>query len=143
MKVFVDTGAWIGRHIKSDLYNFAAKKAYAYYKNARALFYTNDYVLDEVYTRLIYDVHLKAAQKFHEQIKSALNKRQLVLLDVGDKDRKQAWQILDKYAEHRLSFTDATIVTQFIELNLDEIFTFDSHFRDIRLPTNFENTGRY
>ena len=122
--------------IKNDPYHSRAKNYYQVVTKKRSLFYTNDYVLDEVYPRLIYDIHLKAAEKFHEQMVSAIAKAQLVLLEVGDKDRRFAWQILHKYSDHKLSFTDATVVAHFAELHLDEVFTFDQHFHDINLPTN-------
>lgn len=138
MRIFVDTGAWMALEIKNDQYHPRARTYYQTATKSRTLFFTNDYVLDEVYTRLIYDFHLKQAREFHQQILSAVDKRQLVLLEVGDKDRKLAWLMLDKYSDHKLSFTDATIIAQVTELHLDEIFTFDRHFRDVNLPTNLD-----
>lgn len=138
MRIFVDTGAWMALEITNDQYYLRARAYYQKATKGRTLFFTNDYVLDEVYTRLIYDVHLKAAQEFHQQILSAVDRRQLVILEVGDKDRQLAWQILHKYSDHEFSFTDATIVAQITELHLDEIFTFDKHFREINLSTSLD-----
>lgn len=136
MKIIFDTSAFIAFEVQNDLNHAKAKTYFESLKKKRAVFFTNDYVLDETYTRLIYDIHLKAAESFYTYILDLLEKRQLTLLEVEPSTRKDAWQQLLHYPDHKLSFTDATIISQFIEYNLDEIFTFDSHFRNINLPTN-------
>lgn len=136
MKVFVDASAWIARQIKRDKNNQLAKKHYEIYKKQRALFYTNEFVLTEVYTRLIYDVHLLAAKNFHKCILSSIEKNQLVLIEIDPKDREEAWSYLQKFSDHKLSFTDATIIANFRTYKLDEIFTFDKGFKIYGLPTN-------
>lgn len=136
MKLFIDTGPWLARQIKQDQYNLSAKKQYNQYKKQRAIFYTNDYVLSEVYTRLIYDVHLPAARRFYSFVIDSIQKNQLSVFEIDNDDRERAWIELERYSDHKLSFTDATIIANFKEYNLDEIFTFDRTFQDINLPTN-------
>lgn len=136
MKIFVDTSAWIALELNNDQWHQKAVECHQKYRKTRSIFYTNNYVLSEVYTRLIYDVHLKSAYTFHEQIASLLFENQLVLLEVGHIERENTWKQLLKYSDHKLSFTDGTIVAQVKELGLDQIFTFDRHFKDINLGTN-------
>jgi len=136
MKIFVDTGAWIARQINSDIFNKSSIKSYQKYKQNRALFFTNSFVLSETYTKLIYDYGLKVASQFHEIVNEALELRELSVFEIDGKERGIAWTYLKKYSDHELSFTDATIIANFNEFNLDEIFTFDHHFKDINLPTN-------
>lgn len=138
MKVFIDTNAWLALEIKNDINHLRAKSAFKKYKARRAIFYTNDYVLSEVYTRLIYDIYLNAALKFHEQLKKSVEGSQLTVLEIDGLERERTWEHLEKYQDHKLSFTDATIIVNFTELRLNEIFTFDSHFREINLPTNLK-----
>lgn len=136
MRTFVDTGAFLALEIENDQNHAAAEQTFVGLKDKRALFFTNDYVLVESYTRLIYDVHLKAAQKFHEYITTLIDKNQLILLDVTPTDRNQAWQELKRYSDHKLSFTDATIIVNFKNYHLEEIFTFDKHFKTLKLPAS-------
>jgi len=138
MRIFIDTGAWMGYEIKNDQHHGEASAYFKKAKKDRALFYTNSYVLAETYTRLIYDLHLKAAEIFHEHVLSSVEKHQLVVLEIVPEDRQRAFEILKKFSDHKLSFTDATIVANFYEYHLDEVFTFDKHFKDIGLPTNLE-----
>lgn len=135
MKVFVDSSAWLALEIKNDQNHQQAKARVKKLINQRVLFFTNDYVLSETYTRLIYDIHLTAARDFHQKISQGSNQT-LSLLEVSPSERELAWQELEKYADHRLSFTDATIIVHFRRYHLDQIFTFDTHFEKIHLPTN-------
>lgn len=135
MKIFIDTTAWLALEVLNDSNHKKAQKHAQEIMRQRVLLFTSDYVLNETYTRLIYNVHLKAAQKFHRSIQKGL-KSNLTLFEVDYKIRNRAWKELTKYRDHQLSFTDATIVAQFKNYRLDEIFTFDHHFRSINLPTN-------
>lgn len=136
MKVIVDSGAFIALYNIYDSNHKKAVKHSDFIKENRALLFTNDYVLDETYTRLIYDIHLKSALKFRQFINNQIEKNQLTILEVEPKTRENAWKFLSKYSDHKLSFTDGTIVSHFNEYSLDEFFTFDRHFRDINLLTN-------
>lgn len=136
MKVFVDTSAWIALEVDKDISHKAAKYHTRVLKKKRALFFTNEYVLAETYTRLIYDVHLSAAYQFHHNINFAIKEEGLIVLEVDPSVRELVWRELLRYSDHKLSFTDATIVANFKLYKLDEIFTFDRHFKDINLPTN-------
>lgn len=135
MKVFVDTGAWLGLKVVNDEHHLEAKSYFGKAKKSRAMLFTNEYVLVETYTRLIYDFGLSAAQKFNEWIRSGVGAN-LTVIEIDERERNRVWEILEKYRDHNLSFTDATIAVNFFDYNLDEIFTFDRHFRDINLPTN-------
>ena len=136
MKVFVDSSAWISIEVANDINHKASILNIQKLKRERVLFFTNEYVLAETYTRLIYDINLAAAKKFHDNIKLALKEEGLTILEVDYQIREVVWAELTRYADHKLSFTDATIVVNFKHYKLDEIFTFDKHFKDINLPTN-------
>ena len=135
MKVFVDTGAWLALEIRNDINHNSAKKYLQLLKRRRALLFTNTFVLSETYTRLIYDVSLSAAKKFHNQIMEGVRKN-LTIFEVDSPTREMAWRQLSQYSDHKLSFTDAIIVAQYKNYHLDAIFTFDNHFKNINLKTN-------
>ena len=136
MKVFIDTGAWLALEVINDINHHEAEKKYKAYKGLRSVFCTNDLVLSETYTRLIYDVDLKASEKFHEQVKNLTKNGELAMFEIDSSGRDAAWFYLKKFSDHKLSFTDATIIANFKEYRIDEIFTFDRHFKEINLPTN-------
>ena len=82
MKVLIDTGAWLGIFIENDPYSDAAQAYYKKLKKQRVLLYTNEHILDEVYTRMIYDVHLKAAETVHRKLMNSVAKEQLHILEI-------------------------------------------------------------
>lgn len=135
MNVFVDTGTWLALENRKDYYHNAAKKHLEKLKKKRARVYTNSYVLAETFTRLIYDVHLQAAKNFSRVLTKGIQKN-FAILEVDAETRERAWKELERYSDHKLSFTDGTIIANFKDYNLDEIFTFDKHFQDCNLPTN-------
>ncbi|MBU1110000.1 PIN domain-containing protein [Patescibacteria group bacterium] len=139
MKVFVDTGAWLALQIKNDLHHHAARKFSQKLEGRRAHLFTNSFVLSEAYTRLIYDVNLEAARVLRQKVIAGSNKGNLTLIEVNSMDRNQAWEILRKFSDHKLSFTDATIIANFEKYRMDIIFTFDRHFEAVKLPTQMVN----
>src|SRR3989338_3490561 len=135
MKVFVDTGAWLAIEMDKDVSHKVAKEYWRVLRKQKARLFTNDYVLAETITRLIYDVHLSAANDFWKKVRVG-REVNLQLIEIGPKERDQAWEVLEKYRDHKLSFTDATIVANFKTHGLDEVFTFDKHFKEANIPTN-------
>lgn len=136
MKTFIDTSAWLALRVKGDQYFSQAQSHYHDLKKHRALFFTNEHVLDEFYTRLIYDFNMQVANQAHQELIQAAAQGQLRILEIDEPDREQAWQCLLKYADLRLSYTDALIVANVEKYSLDQIFTFDKHFQAVNLVTN-------
>lgn len=136
MKVFVDTGAWLALEIKNDINHSKAREFLQTLKKRRALLFTNAFVLAETYTRLIYDVSLDIAKKFHGSINQGI-KSNLTILEVDKTAHDLVWKQLDKFKDHKFSYIDGTIIVQFKNYQLDTIFTYDRQFRNINLPTSF------
>lgn len=139
MRVFIDTSAWLAVEIANDYNHKKAIQHKALFKKQRAMLFTNEYVLAETYTRLIYDKYLQAASEFHQKISKGVKESSLVILEINHPDREEVWKELRRYSDHKLSFTDGTIVSNFRKYHLDQIFTFDHHFHDINLPTNLSD----
>lgn len=54
------------------------------------------------------------------------------LYEVHTVDRaleREAWRLLRKYADHRLSFTDGTTLALIEQLQIQHVFAFDEDFR--------------
>jgi len=50
---------------------------------------------------------------------------------------RKAREILLKFADHKISFTDATSYILYKDFAIDEIFTLDSDFKKMRITTSF------
>lgn len=133
MKIFVDTSAFIAYLIVQEKYHNVVVKKFESYINQRALFFTSDYILDELYTRLNYDHGHRAVSLAMEHIDLAVREGDLRMLTVDNGIISQAKKIILKYKEHKLSFTDATSVALISKFNLDAILSLDSDFKRVRV----------
>ncbi len=137
MKVFFDTGAFIALFISQEKYHKQISSKYRDYRKQRALFYTSYYILDELFTRLIYDFGKFATEKVIDLLMKSIEKEEVKVLDIDEAIFKKSLNSLLKFAEHKISLTDATTYTLFRDLQLDEVFTLDSDFKKIGLKTSF------
>lgn len=134
-KIFVDTSAWIEFTLKKERYH---KEVSAYFSKEikfQSCFFTSDYVLDETFTRLITRQGFNSAKTYKEKIKQSQVNNELIILYTGGKIFARAWNFFEKFSEHKLSFTDATIVTFVTDLKIDEILTLDRGFKKVGLIT--------
>lgn len=137
MKIFFDTGVFIALFVPQEKYHKQVTQKYAFYRKQRALFYTSYYILDELFTRLIYDFGAKETEKVAEVLTKSIEKEEIKVLDIDEVLFKKSLGILLKFSEHKISLTDATSYSLFKDLVLDEIFTLDSDFKKIGLNTSF------
>jgi len=94
---------------------------------------TSDYVLDETLTRLRYDFGHRVAITFWEQITRAQIMGRLLMLPVDAAVWAAALDIFAKYDDQDFSFTDCTSFVLAKREQVDEVFTFDHHFRQFGL----------
>lgn len=132
-KIFVDTSAWINFLLEGEP---GHREAGAYMekeikKGAKLL--TSNLVLVETATRLLYDHSLRVAQAFRRQVEEAEKQRRLAVLWVDEPVLHEAWEVFEKFAEHKLSLTDATSVVLMKRMKLSVIFAFDDDFRKVGL----------
>ncbi len=125
MKVFIDTSALCALTIPKDQHNFTAKSLYKQIQTDKAILYTSDYVLDEVYTLLKNRSSHATAVKFMNQ----MDKCSMTILRVNEDIEKDAKTIFKKFDDRRLSFTDCTSFALTNQLNIDAVFAFDEHFK--------------
>lgn len=125
MKVLVDTSAFCALSIPKDKNNSRAKLLHHQLQERKAILYTSDYVLDEVYTLLkTRDCHT-AAIRFMDEI----SKSHIAILRMFDDIEQAAKTIFRKFDDKKLSFTDCTSFAFINHLNIDAVFAFDEHFR--------------
>lgn len=132
-KVFVDTSAWIGFVVEKDPCHQRAEEFFRVLIKEGGKIFTSNYVIDETLTRLLYDRGLKTARGFYRWVRKAANEGQLAVFWVDEAITDDAWGAFVKFAEHRLSFTDATSYALMKRYRLDEIFAFDDDFAKVGL----------
>lgn len=134
-RIFIDSSAWIEFVLAKEKYH---KKIVDYVISEvkkRSKFFTSDYVLDESFTRLITDQGFHTVKTLKEKVKVLEKERQLLVLWTDEVFFNKAWAVFSKFSEHRLSFTDASIITYVQDLKIDEILTLDTDFKKVGLVT--------
>ena len=128
-KIFIDTGAWLAYSIPKEPDHQRISRVFNQSIKSHSLLYTSNDVIDETYTRFRYDSGWTYANKFIEYINLSLKTKTLTQLWTNDQIQTQAFNLLAKYADHKLSLTDATSAVLMTKLNIKTILTLDStHF---------------
>ncbi len=127
--VFADTGAWLALLSRNDRHH---ERALAFYEESVATgtrLLTTNYVVDETATRLRYDVDLSAALAFREMLDraTALRRVRTAWIDAGME--REAWALLERHADVKLSLTDATSAVVARKAKVGIVFGFDGDFR--------------
>src|SRR5579864_8540382 len=120
---FVDTGAFLARYLSQDAYH---RRAIAVWKKvAVAPLITSNHVLDETVTLLARHAgsRFAADRAVHIYASTALE-----ILYGSKDDEMEAIQLLRKYGDQNVSFTDCMSFLLMKRLRTATAFTFDRHF---------------
>lgn len=132
MKVIFDTSIFLALFVDKEKYHEQAIKKYQEYKQQHTIFLTSDYILDEFFTRLTYDFGKAVTQKTIRDLQKIIDQGELRVLRIDGVIFKKAIDVMIKFSEHKVSFTDATTFVLYKDLKIDEIFTLDNDFRKMR-----------
>jgi predicted nucleic acid-binding protein len=128
LNAFIDSGGWISIIDEGDAHHGAGTAYLGVLMDLRVPLLTTDFVLDEVVTRIRYDVgHAKAAE-FLILIRACVARGILEVASIGPDLWSKAEAIFLRYRDARLSFTDCTSFALLAERPADEVFGFDAHF---------------
>ncbi len=125
MKAFIDTSAFCAITIPGDRHNAKAKFLYKQLEEHRAIIYTSNYVMDEIYTLLKTRGSHRTAIKFMDQVKDS----NIVILWITDEVEQDAQDIFRRLDDKKLSFTDCTSFALINRYGIETVFAFDEHFR--------------
>lgn len=137
MKVVIDTGAFIAYFIKQEKFHDDAVSKYKFYRQQKAILLTSDYILDELLTWFSAKQSKQILERLVVAIQKMIEAEELKVLSVDQTVFRKAQDILIKFSEHKISFTDATTYVLYKDFTLDEVFTFDDDFKKIRVSTSF------
>ncbi len=127
MKCLVDTSALIALADRSDQYHSQATQFIKSF-SSEPDFHISNFILDEVITRLRFTVGVRVALEFTESIKKS---RFYTMHTIDHRIEDLALQVLRKYKDHPLSFTDCTTIVLVEQLRIHRIFAFDEDFRKV------------
>lgn len=125
--IFIDTGAFVARHIERDQHHRDAVAYWAEIARGKQRCMTSSFVLDEAFTLL---GRLAGNAFAAGRARNIYASRSLCILrpDAGIESR--ALEFFVKYADKQVSFTDAVSFALMRKERIRRAFTFDRHFAD-------------
>lgn len=129
MTVFVDTSAWVALKDRTDSHHLAATQFLGELAGRRERLITTDFILDETYTLLLYDVGFSVAVQFKAEIEQLLAAETLSLVHIGPTLQAEAWTIFERFNRDKSwSFTDCSSHVVMRREGMTECFAFDQDF---------------
>ncbi|MCP4753249.1 MAG: PIN domain-containing protein [Proteobacteria bacterium] len=123
--IFVDTGAFVARHLKKDPYHRIAIKFWQELDKSGRSCFTSSFVLDETFTLL----GRRAGNEFAVQRARAIYASEILTVLRPDLDDElKAISLFSKYFEQAISFTDCVSFVLMKKKKIQTAFSFDSHF---------------
>jgi predicted nucleic acid-binding protein len=131
MTIFVDTGVFYAHHDNDAVRHDAARAMMSDILEGKyGQPYTNDYVIDETVTLTRKRTHdFDAALSIANRILGREEFPEVItVLHLSQAQFDDALAVFEKYADHDLSFTDATIVAACNRHGVDAVVSFDDDF---------------
>lgn len=123
--VFVDASAWIALNHKRDQDHQKAVTVNKQLLRTPRRYLTSNFVLDETYNGLLYQIGHHAAVGFGEKIRQS---KLISIVHVTPEIEEAAWQLFKSYSDKTFSFTDCTSFVIVKQFGLTDAFTADHHF---------------
>ena len=137
MKVLIDTSAFIAYFIKQEAHNEEVAKKYEIYRKQKATFVTSNYIICELLTWFNAKYHKSILDRVILTLARLENESEISVFYIDRVIAKKSLEILTKFSDHKISFTDATSYVLFKDFSLDEVFTLDDDFKKMRVGTSF------
>lgn len=133
-KVFIDSSAWIAYYFSDEPEHIRIKNIIKNLAKENFVIATSNDVIDETVTLLIY-AKPKLATKFIEFIKKNILANTIIQLWVDEEIQNEAFGFVEKFAEHKLSLTDATTIALIKKFNIESVISLDSDFIKVGITT--------
>ncbi len=125
--IFVDTGAFLARHLKRDQHHDPALRGWRQLPKLSWRVHTSSFVLDETFTLL----GRWASPGFAaDRAEAILTSETLVILRPEAEDEFEALELLRKFGDQKVSFTDCVSFALMRRYGIAKAFGFDRHFVD-------------
>ena|SRR5947207_9970497 len=132
--IFVDTWAWIALASKGDQNHRRVKALHKSFRRAGRRYVTSDFIISELIGHLYRMLTPAQAQGFVNTLFTAVDAGEHLLLHVSPAQFRGAWQLRQKYHDKPdISFVDFTSMVIMQDLQITDVFSGDSHFRQVNL----------
>lgn len=123
--IFIDTGAFLARHVVADQHHAAAARGWLRLAEERHHCATSNFVVDEFLTLLA----RRAGPAFAaERGRRILSSSALEILRPGPREEQAAVDLLEKFGDQGVSFTDCVSFALMRQAKASRVFGFDRHF---------------
>ncbi|HLG20945.1 MAG TPA: PIN domain-containing protein [Bdellovibrionota bacterium] len=124
--IFIDTGAFLARHLKSDQYHERAIKSWEKLRERFPRAYTSNFVVSETLTFLGRRTDYQYASEVGHNIYASSF---LTILRPDHADETEALKWMSKYADLNVSFTDCVSFSLMKRSRITQVFGYDQrHF---------------
>jgi predicted nucleic acid-binding protein len=127
-QIFVDTWAWYALADIADADHTLAKLLNEQLLDQGHTFITTNFVLSETVTLIRYHLHHQAAVQFWKTLRMLIDAELVHYVRVTESHEDAAWEIFERYADQKFSYTDCTSFAVMRDLGLQQVFTGDQHF---------------
>ena len=124
--IFVDTGAFLARHIEADEHHEAGVRGWRRLAAKGEPCSTSNFVLDEAFTLLARRAEYSFAV---ERARSMYASQVLTILRPTQDDELVSIDFFEKFADQEVSFTDCVSFALMLRTRMRRAFSFDRHFR--------------
>jgi uncharacterized protein len=124
--IFVDTGAFLARHLPRDQHHELARDAWRQLEELREGLVTSNLVINELVTLL---TRWSSAEDAATRGRSLYASRVLEIWRPDEDVELTALGLVSKFGDQRISFTDAVSFALMRRRGVRRAFTFDHHFR--------------
>ena len=123
--IFIDTGAFLARYLERDGHHEDALVGFALLERDRRPAMTSIHVLDETITLLS---RWAGASFAADRARAIFASRTLRILRPTEDQEVEALAELERFADQRLSYTDALSFVLMRDADASQAFAFDRHF---------------
>jgi hypothetical protein len=137
-RVFVDTGAWFAVQVTDDSRHTVARETFTRLLAAAETLVVSNLVIGETYTLLRVSRGYREAKRFLEMLAQS---RRVERMFITEQVERQAYEILERFADHPFSFVDATSFALMRQQRIGHAFAFDAHFATagfLRIPADVQ-----
>ena len=132
--IFIDTGAFVARHVIKDQHHFEALPVWAQILHHDIRCFTSNFVIEETITLIAQRTDYAFAHRIARLLYSTPD---LEILRTDRDMELKALEFFNKYADQEISFTDCISFVLMQVHRLTRVFCFDRHFDTpgfIRIP---------
>lgn len=127
-RIFVDTWAWYALADAADADHELASILNEQLLEQGHTFVTTNFVLSETVTLIRYRLYHRVAVQFWQMLHELVDLELVQLVRVSVIHENAAWEIFERYADQKFSYTDCTSFAVMRDLGLQQVFTADRHF---------------